>query len=163
MLLPDVLMPGLKIVFCGTAAGDESARRGAYYAGPGNKFWATVHQVGLTTDRLRPDEFRTLLDFGIGLTDLVKLTSGGDSALAASDFDVAAFSEKIERFSPTIVAFNGKRAAQEFFASKVPYGKQQDSIGTSAVYVLPSTSGAASGAWDVSFWQEAARAVTSPG
>lgn len=159
MVLPDILVPGLKIVFCGTAAGDTSARLGAYYAGPGNKFWATLHEVGLTTHRLRPDQFKTLPDFGIGLTDLVKTTSGGDSRIAAHDFDTAAFRKKIEHFSPAIVAFNGKRAAQEFFSNKVGYGRQQDSIGASVAYVLPSTSGAASGFWDIRFWNEVASAA----
>jgi G:T/U-mismatch repair DNA glycosylase len=41
-VLPDLLRPGLRIVFCGTAAGTASARAGAYYAGPGNAFWPTL-------------------------------------------------------------------------------------------------------------------------
>lgn len=36
---PDLLAPHLRLVFCGTAAGNVSAARGAYYAGPGNQFW----------------------------------------------------------------------------------------------------------------------------
>lgn len=44
MILPDVIEPGLRIVFCGTAAGAKSAAVGAYYAGPGNAFWATLHE-----------------------------------------------------------------------------------------------------------------------
>ena len=36
-VLPDVLAPGLRIVFCGTAVGVTSAQLGAYYARPGNK------------------------------------------------------------------------------------------------------------------------------
>ena len=43
-ILPDVLEPGLRVVFCGTAAGKASARAGAYYAGPGNAFWPTLHR-----------------------------------------------------------------------------------------------------------------------
>jgi hypothetical protein len=70
MVLPDVLGPGLRVVFCGTAVGSASAKRGAYYAGPGNKFWPTLHAIGLTPRRLMPEEFRSVLDYGIGLTDL---------------------------------------------------------------------------------------------
>lgn len=47
-VLPDVLAPNLKLVICGTAAGKESARRQAYYAGRGNKLWSTLYRVGLT-------------------------------------------------------------------------------------------------------------------
>ena len=56
-LLKDLLAPGLKIVFCGTAAGEVSATRGEYYAGPGNKFWAVLHKIGLTPRRLAPGEY----------------------------------------------------------------------------------------------------------
>ena len=55
--LPDVVLPGLKVVFCGTAAGTRSAQVGAYYAGRGNKFWRTLFQVGLTPRPLDPHEF----------------------------------------------------------------------------------------------------------
>ena len=53
-VLPDVLAPGLRIVFCGTAAGTVSARRGAYYAHPQNRFWPALHAVGLTPRLMRP-------------------------------------------------------------------------------------------------------------
>ncbi len=55
-ILPDVLAPGLDIVFCGTGAGAWSARVGAYYGKPGNKFWPTLHAVGLTPRRREPAE-----------------------------------------------------------------------------------------------------------
>jgi len=67
-ILPDVLAPGLSIVFCGTAAGTESARRRAYYAHPQNRFWRVLHEAGLTPRRLAPAEFALLPDFGLGLT-----------------------------------------------------------------------------------------------
>ena len=82
-ILPDVLAPGLRVVFCGTAAGEEAARVGAPYAGPGNRFWWVLHEVGLTPRELRPVEFRELLAWGIGLTDVAKHAVGGDSALRA--------------------------------------------------------------------------------
>ena len=79
--LPDVLTVGLRVVFCGTAAGVQSARAGAYYAGRGNKFWRTVFTVGLTPRLLEPAEFRTVTQYGIGLTDIAKTYSGADSGL----------------------------------------------------------------------------------
>src|SRR3546814_13773735 len=56
-VLPDVLAPGLRLVFCGSAAGRKSAELGAYYAGPGNKFWPTLYEIGLTP-RHRSEERR---------------------------------------------------------------------------------------------------------
>ena len=81
-VLPDVLEMGLRIVFCGSAAGTASARAGAYYAGPGNKFWDVLHATGLTPRRLAPASFRTLPRYGLGLTDLCKRQSGPDTGIA---------------------------------------------------------------------------------
>ena len=159
-ILPDLLAPGLRVVFCGTAAGDESARIGAPYAGPGNRFWWVLHEVGLTPRILQPVEFRELLDLGIGLTDVAKHAVGRDSALVAADFDGAAVIEKVERFEPGALAFVGKRAALEVLGGSPDYGRQVPTIGSSAVWVLPSTSGAARGSWDIGPWQDLAAAIS---
>nr|HQT26871.1 mismatch-specific DNA-glycosylase [Burkholderiales bacterium] len=58
-VLPDVLAPDLAVVFCGSAVGAASARRRAYYAGPGNAFWPTLARVGFTPCQLTPDEYGT--------------------------------------------------------------------------------------------------------
>jgi TDG/mug DNA glycosylase family protein len=81
-VLPDVLAPNLAIVFCGTAVGTASALRRAYYAGPGNAFWRTLFEVGLTPRVLEPDEHAFILEFGLGLTDLAKNISGADHVLS---------------------------------------------------------------------------------
>jgi double-stranded uracil-DNA glycosylase len=147
-------------VFCGTAAGAVAARVGAPYAGPGNRFWWVLHEVGLTPRELEPREFRDLPRFGIGLTDVAKHTSGSDSSLARPDFDPAAVVAKVERYAPAILAFVGKRAAQEVLGRRVGYGPQSVRIGVSDVWVLPSTSGAARGAWDIGPWRELAVSAT---
>jgi double-stranded uracil-DNA glycosylase len=158
-VLPDVMQPNLKLVFCGTAVGAKSAQVGAYYAGPGNRFWETLFKVGLTPRKLAPHEFLTLTDFGIGLTDLSKTGSGADNGLRRGDFDAVGFRAKIEQFAPKMLAFNGKRVAQEFYGRQVEYGLQPEAIGTTAVFVLPSTSGAARGFWDEAWWWKLAEMV----
>ena len=95
-VLPDVLAPGLRVVFCGTAPGTRSAREGAYYAHPGNYFWRTLHAVGLTPERLPPAQFRRVLAFGIGLTDVAKHAFGADAELPSTAFDAAALRRKLE-------------------------------------------------------------------
>jgi TDG/mug DNA glycosylase family protein len=165
-VLPDVLEPGLRVVFCGTQAGRVSAQRGAYYAGPGNKFWKTLHEVGLTARRLDPTDFATLPRYGIGLTDVAKATSGPDSALQRAHFDIEGFMSKITAQAPAVVAFNGKRAAQAALAcagERLAYGLQQGAIAGAAAFVLPSTSGAAAGFWSVEPWYELARYLAAPG
>lgn len=142
-MLPDVLRPGLGVVFCGSAAGRVSALRGAYYAGPGNLFWPTLAKVGLTPRPLKPEEFRTVLRYGIGLTDLCKRASGADGELPAEADDPAALRAKILRFRPRRLAFVGKRPARVFLGRAVGYGVQAERIGETAIHVLPSPSGAA--------------------
>ena len=110
--LPDLLRPGLDLVICGAAAGRRSAEVGAYYAGPGNRFWRTLHETGLTPRLLAPEAFRSLPDFGIGLTDLAKTASGSDAEIPRSAWDAGGLRRKIEAAGPRTLAFNGKNAAQ---------------------------------------------------
>lgn len=155
-VLPDLIVPSLRILFTGTAVGSASARAGAYYAGPGNAFWSTLYTVGLTPRRLTPSEYRTLLDFGIGLTDICKVASGSDQQVGGDRFDIPRFRALIEGNRPRIVAFNGKRSASVVLGRPVSYGRQRDRLAHAAVWVLPSTSAAARGSWDISVWQRLA-------
>jgi TDG/mug DNA glycosylase family protein len=158
-ILPDVLKPGLKVVFCGMAVGNRSAAIGAYYAGRGNQFWAVLYRIGLTPRQLQPQEYRILLNYGIGLTDLVKKASGNDNTLKKEVFNIAGLRQRLEKASPKVVVFNGKRAAMEFLGRPVKYGLQPERVGSSAVFVLPSTSGAARAYWNEQYWLELAEYV----
>ena len=157
MILPDLLAPGLDIVFCGTAVGAASARRRAYYAGPGNAFWPTLYRVGLTPRLLRPEEYGLLLGLGIGLTDLAKEVSGNDDILSRSHFDCDRLRAVLAEYRPRIVAFTGKRAAQQFVGRSVDYGGLVEKEGKTRLFVLPSPSGAACRYWSVAPWQALAQ------
>ena len=160
-MLKDLLAPGLKLVVCGTAASTVSAARGAYYAGPGNKFWQVLHEVGLTNRQLRPEEYEELLSFGTGLTDVAKGQAGSDAAIDFSLSDPQSLREKLLQFAPGILAFNGKKAAQVFLGQRrVGYGLQAETIGKNTrLFVAPSTSGAANRSWNVDCWKELAQLV----
>lgn len=160
-VLPDVLAPRLDVVFCGSAAGRASALAGAYYAGPGNKFWRTLHEVGLTNRVLRPRDYALTLTYGIGLTDMNKHQSGGDRALTADADTPDAVRRKIEENQPAFLAFNGKRAAQAFLGRKVTYGRQPETVGPTAIFALPSTSGNANRYWDADPWRDLAAAIAA--
>jgi TDG/mug DNA glycosylase family protein len=163
--LPDLLKPGLRIVFCGFAAGAVSAARGAYYAGPGNRFWPILFETGLTSRRLRPDEFRLLPTFGIGLTDIVKSASGADAEIPAAAFDRERLITSIRAVQPACLAFNGKAAAAAFLrqpSKRIPYGPGPSLPDFPSIMVLPSTSGAASGFWDREPWFALARRFAQP-
>jgi TDG/mug DNA glycosylase family protein len=153
-VLPDVLAANLRVVFCGTAAGRKSAEVGAYYAGPGNRFWPTLHEIGLTPRQLAPAEFHDVMAFGIGLTDIVKTASGGDHELDPGDFDAVGLRAKMWRHAPLALAFNGKHSAKAFFGTnKIEYGRQTEALGGTALFVLPSTSAAARRYWDIAPWR----------
>jgi TDG/mug DNA glycosylase family protein len=158
-VLPDILVPDLRVVFCGTAAGTASARAKAYYAGPGNRFWPTLEAVGLTPVRLEPEEFRRLPEFGIGLTDVCKVLHGSDEEVGTVEFDVDGLRERVAAVEPSYLAFNGKNPARGALERDVVHGLQDEQIGGAAVWVLPSTSGAARRYWDVGPWQELADAL----
>jgi TDG/mug DNA glycosylase family protein len=156
-VLPDVLAANLDIVFCGTAAGAESARQRAYYAGPGNAFWLTLFAVGLTPVLVEPAAYATLAEWRMGFTDLAKHVSGSDHVLAKAHFDVSRVRALILEHRPRIVAFTGKRAATEFVGHAVGYGLLAERSGDTRLFVLPSPSGAARGHWNIEHWHELSR------
>lgn len=151
-ILPDVLKPGLALVFCGTAAGKRSAAEGAYYAHPGNLFWRALHQSGLTPRLLAPAEFPQLPNYGIGLTDLAKHHIGNDNQLPRDAFDAAALIVKIEHYAPRVLAFTSKNGARAALGRSVDYGLQPGTIGDTRIFVLPSPSGQARGHWTIAPW-----------
>ena len=110
-LVPDLLAPGLDLVFCGTAPSPASFKARAYYANPGNAFWATLHAVGLTPERLTPQRYPELLSWRIGLTDLNKTEYGSDHELSAHAMDAKSLHAKIAKYRPAAVAFTSKNAA----------------------------------------------------
>ncbi len=147
-ILPDVLQPGLRLVFCGTAPSRKSAELKAYYAHPGNMFWKTVFDAGLITHALQPQDFSRLLEWGMGLTDLNKVQCGVDAELDKAQFDVAALQEKVRHFRPQYLAFTSKHAGSVFLGQKkLDYGLQPHGFADTQLWVLPSTSGSARPHW----------------
>jgi TDG/mug DNA glycosylase family protein len=161
--LPDQLAPGLRLVFVGTAASKRAAATGHYYAHPGNRFWRTLHTIGLTPRLYQPHEFAALLDLGIGFTDLCKQGAGMDHVALKAGVDVVAFAAKMRRHRPRTIAFTSKKAASLFYGkptSMIALGKQAPHDDFPDVFVLASPSGAASGAWTLQPWLELATHVS---
>lgn len=160
--VPDVLKPGLAVVFCGTALGRQSAHAKAYYANPGNLFWRTLHTTGLTPTRFAPKDYMRVLDHGIGLTDLCKTAFGNDAELPEDAFDIAALEKKLREYQPRILAFTSKTGAGAFLGrptGTVGYGFQPERIGATRIFVLPSPSGHGRKYWRPDTWQALADEV----
>lgn len=147
-MLPDYLVPDLDVVFVGTSPGTLSAALGHYYSRTNNAFWDLLWEADLTGERrLIPEQDSLVLEYGMGLTDVVQSrASSSDSHLKVGDYEVPAFVAKIEEFKPFVVAMNGKKAAEKvsrfLSVSGTSYGLADWSIGSSRVYILPSSSGA---------------------
>ena len=140
--VPDVLAPGLRVVFCGINPGFRSAKAAAHFANPRNDFWRLLADAGLTPRVFRPEEQWQLLELGYGLTNAAYRTTKGSSDLRRGDF--AGSAERFERLAadlqPEIIAFVGKAAYEGVFRERPEHGAQKRRLGSTRLFVLPSTS-----------------------
>lgn len=140
--VPDVLGPGVRVVFCGINPGRASAAAGAHFANPRNDFWRLLHAAGFTPRVLEPQEAADLLPLGIGLTNAARRTTRGSNELRKADYTGAA--ERLEEIArtlePVVIAFVGKAAYNGTFGQRAEHGAQERRLGGTALFVLPSTS-----------------------
>jgi len=165
-VLPDLLRPGLSVVFCGTAPGRVSAAQKQYYAHPQNKFWPTLHRIGLTPRRLNPAEYEMLLGFSIGLTDIAKHVSGQDNQLPRASLGARAtqaLKARMEEFQPRILAFTSLTGGRSFLGARANFGAQAQIIGATHIWILPSPSPKAHWNWDEKVWRALAEEVVASG
>jgi TDG/mug DNA glycosylase family protein len=141
--LPDYLRKGMKLVIVGCNPSESSVRAGHYYAGRGNQFWPMLYECGVVPEPFDYPDDRRVIEFGIGLTDLVKRPTRGVEELNREDFAEGriVLAQKLEEFAPRVVAFNGKLTYEQFAQRKCRYGLQKGSRYGAPIYVLPSTSG----------------------
>jgi TDG/mug DNA glycosylase family protein len=144
MILPDLVSTGLKLIFCGTAASHVSAKRGHYYAGPGNRFWPLLFETGLTSRRLTPADDHLLPSVGIGLTDLAKTAFGMDRDIPRAAYAPARLTQLIATWRPQTLAFTSLTAAKIALGARHPAGRTtHPNFPGLPIWVLPSPSGAA--------------------
>ena len=144
--LPDYLKPGLDIVFVGINPSLTAAFTGKYYSGPNNHFWKALYLSGLVSDPVGPDDDHKLLDQGIGFTDIVHRATQKAEQLSKQEIidGGKVLLEKLDKFKPKIIVFNGKKIYQIYSGKKDFYfGKQPEPInnGETWIWVMPSTSG----------------------
>ena len=149
--LPDYLEPGLDIVLVGINPGAYSVRAGHYYARPGNRFWNAANRAGLFDEPLGPHADARVLEFGIGLTDVVKRPTPTARDLCAADYRrwAPVLKEKIRRFQPRIVCFQGIGGYRNYLRHgeglsappRLRPGRQAHTLESSVVFLVPSPSG----------------------
>ncbi len=143
--VPDVIAPGLSVLFCGINPGLYSAAVGHHFARPGNRFWKALHRSGFTDRVLSPFEDGALLGVGVGITNLVERATAGASDLSAAELrqGTRRLEPKVARHRPAVVAFAGMQAYRTAFARpRARMGPQQATLCGSRLWLLPNPSGA---------------------
>jgi TDG/mug DNA glycosylase family protein len=142
--VPDLIAPGLAVLFCGINPGLYSGATGHHFARPGNRFWPTLYAAGFTDHQVRPWEERRLLGYGLGITNLVARATATAAELEPDELRAgrARLERKVRRFRPQAVAVLGIGAYRlAFNLSRAPVGRQPASLGPAELWVLPNPSG----------------------
>ena len=141
--LPDYLRKGMKLILVGSNPGDRSARVGHYYAGRGNQFWPIMYESGVIPEPISYEDDRRIVEFGIGMTDLVKRPTREMAELERQEFAEGRvlLAQKLEEMRPKVIAFNGKMVYEKFAGRECKLGLQKELLYGAQVFVLPSTSG----------------------
>ena len=163
--VPDVLASDLDVVFCGINPGFHSDAKAAHFANPRNDFWRLLHAAGFTPTLVDPADQHDVLRYGVGITNAAYRTTRGSSDLRKGDF--AGSAERLERLAvdlrPRAIGFVGKEAYRGPFGGRPAHGLVERRLGTTLLFVLPSTSPAnAAVPWDERLrWFEALRELVS--
>lgn len=142
--MPDIIAPGLYVLFCGINPGLYSGAVGHHFARPGNRFWRALQLAGFTRRLLSPFEERELLDCGLGITNLAARTTAKASELGARELAQGAkeLEEKARRWRPAYVAVLGMDAYRKAFSRPAArLGLQQEKLADAAIWLLPNPSG----------------------
>jgi TDG/mug DNA glycosylase family protein len=142
--VPDVIAPGLAVLFVGINPGLYSGAVGHHFARPGNRFWSTLYVSGFTERTLSPFEERALLGLGIGITNLVERATARADELGPGELreSTVRLRSKVGLFRPAFVAFLGISAYRTAFGvPKAAIGPQPVSLAGSVAWVLPNPSG----------------------
>jgi double-stranded uracil-DNA glycosylase len=142
--VPDVIGPELDVLFVGINPGLYSGAVGHHFARPGNRFWKTLHGAGFTHRVYSPFEDRSLLQLGLGITNLVARTTPSADELTAEELREGAekLERKVRRSKPRVVAFVGVTAYRMAFRRpRAKIGPQDETLAGARIWVLPNPSG----------------------
>ncbi|UPG94583.1 G/U mismatch-specific DNA glycosylase [Luteibacter aegosomatissinici] len=142
--LPDVIAPGLAVLFCGINPGLLAAETGHHFAGRSNRFWQVLHRSGFTPTLFAAEEGHRLLEVGCGITAVVRRPTAGAGELGRDEFASAAapFNAMLRKYKPRYIAFLGKTAYAALTAQRdVAWGRQAVLMQGCIPWVLPNPSG----------------------
>ena len=142
--VPDIIAPGLRVLFCGINPGLYSAAVRHHFARPGNRFWPALYAAGFTERLLSPFEERELLVRGYGITNVVSRATAAAQELSATELAAGGrrLRAQVACYRPRVVAVLGLEAYRVAFACpQARLGRQPETVGASVLWVLPNPSG----------------------
>jgi double-stranded uracil-DNA glycosylase len=140
----DLIAPRLAVLFCGINPGLYSGATGHHFARPGNRFWPALRAAGFTDRLVRPWEERTLLEYDLGITNLVARATAAAAELRPEELRAgrARLERKVRRYRPEVVALLGIGAYRLAFGQpQAVAGSQAELLGRAVLWVLPNPSG----------------------
>ncbi|GAB3203420.1 TDG/mug DNA glycosylase family protein [Pontibacter aydingkolensis] len=143
-IIPDIIAPDLKVLFCGINPGLYTAFSGHNFARPGNRFWPALHAAGFTPRQFRPEEDEMLLELGYGITNIVDRATGSAAELSSVELIEGGINlvEKVIEYQPQVLALLGISAYRVAFGkASAVVGLQEQVIGNTKLWVLPNPSG----------------------
>jgi TDG/mug DNA glycosylase family protein len=144
--LRDRIRPGVRVLFVGINPGVRSALTGHHFAGYSNRFWTLLHASGLVPEPVTCEDDRRLPEWGFGITNIVPRPTPGIDTLTTAEYVEGRIRlrRKIARYKPAVVALVGVTVFRAMFPERkgpVTLGLQPETVGKSAVFVLPNPSG----------------------
>jgi double-stranded uracil-DNA glycosylase len=142
--IPDLVGPGLRVLFSGINPSLYSAATGHHFARPGNRFWPALHLSGFTPRLLHPSEQWSLPAEGLGITNVAARATARADELSPAELVAGGkhLEELVALWQPACLAVLGVTAYRAAFARpKARIGKQDEQIAGVPVWVLPNPSG----------------------
>jgi double-stranded uracil-DNA glycosylase len=142
--VPDIIAPGLQILFCGINPGLYSGAVGHHFARPGNRFWPALHLSGFVPRRLSAEEGELLLNFKLGITNIVERSTTAATDLTKEEIIEGGrrLVDKVIQYHPGYLAVLGIGAYRLAFGKpKAVLGLQDETIGDTGIWILPNPSG----------------------
>jgi TDG/mug DNA glycosylase family protein len=148
--LPDLLGPGVRLLFVGINPGLWTVAVQAHFGRRGNRFYPALalaaivdHLIDASAGFSAADE-TALLSRGIGITNLVARATARADELAPAELVAGAerLTELVRQIRPRVVAILGITAYRKGFdRPRATAGRQPEDLGDSQLWVVPNPSG----------------------